>query len=83
MKREVDDTTILDKFVIDFKSSGKILQIYHCLKTCSYLSWKKQRNRRYWHDYRKAFIDSQLIKANQFYKELSKTKEGKKKIERL
>lgn len=36
-----------------------------------------------WKKYINAFLDAQIIKANNFYKQLAKTEEGKEKIKVL
>lgn len=43
----------------------------------------KTNSREKWIKHLKPFIDSQIKKANRFFKELSKTKQGRKKIKLL
>lgn len=43
----------------------------------------KTHPREEWIKHIKPFIDSQIIKANEFFKQLSKTEEGKNKIKML
>ena len=43
----------------------------------------KNNDRSVWIKQIKPFIDSQVIKANQFYADLSKTEKGMKKVKQL